>query len=81
MPRLLSEAEVVGTDIWIKAYSYALVLTVRSPEKISIVSKTKQRRSALGMLYLYSPCYARLPMVHLHDRHNECIGIDIFISA
>ena len=63
------------------AYSYALVLTIRSPEKISMLSRTKQRRIALGMLYLCSPDYARWPMVYPHGRHNGCIGIDITISA
>ena len=43
---------------WDKTYEtgvyYALVLTIRNPEKISkVLSKTKQRRCPVGVLYTY----------------------------
>ena len=64
------------------AYSYALVLTVRSPGKtFKLMSRTKQQRIALGMLYLYSPNYARRPMVYPHDRFSGYVGYDIIVSA
>ena len=43
-----------GTDI-LKGVYNALVLTIRNPEKISkVLSRTKQRRCPVGVLYTYS---------------------------
>ena len=53
----------------------------KSWKTIKLMSKTKQRRIASGVLYLYSPCYTRWPMVYPYDRRNEYFGNDIFISA
>ena len=79
MPRLLSEAEVVGTDIWIKAYSYALVLTTRSPEKTFNTVKNKATKKRVGYVVFIQPLLCSLTYGVPHDRYNGYIGFDIYI--
>ena len=59
-----SECRRVGKAAW-KVFPNSIQGFVSS---IRGVSRTKQRRSTLGMLYM-QPRYARLPMVYPHDRY------------
>ena len=52
-----------GQDI-IKGVYYALILTVRNPEKISCKSGTKQRECPSWVCYIYMPHFAVQPLVY-----------------
>ena len=53
----------VGQDI-LKGVYYALILTVRNPEKISCKSGTKQRECPSWVCYIYMPHFAVQPLVY-----------------
>ena len=57
-----------GTDI-LKGVYNALVLTIRNPEKISkVLSRTKQRRCPVGVLYTY-------------PKYRIAIGVSILMAT
>ena len=69
----------VGTDID-KGVYYALVLTVRNPRKISnCLSKTKQRRCPVGVLYTYLKCRIAISVSILMVTNG--IEVVLYISA
>jgi hypothetical protein len=69
----------VGQDI-LKGVYYALVLTIRNPEKISkVLSKTKQRRCPVGVLYTYLKCRIAISVSILMVTSG--IEVVLYISA
>ena len=61
------------------AYSYALVLTTWSPEKTFKPVKNKATKNDVRYVVSIQPELCSLAYGVLHDRHNGCIGYDIYM--
>ena len=63
-----------------KGVYYALILTIRNPEKISkVLSKTKQRRCPVGVLYTYLKYHTAIGVYILMVTNG--IEVVLYISA